>query len=80
MKFPETLVEAVGTAVQVVGTFIGGQANSGVAQQEGGAADAVGIAANNSAEETAVSGAVAFRIVKAQNNVCHIAIAVRNQQ
>ena len=80
MKFPETLVEAVGTAVQVVGTFIGGQANSGVTQQEGRATDAVGVAANNSAEETAVSGAVAFCVVKTQNNVCQIAFAVGNKQ
>ena len=80
LHLPEAQVEAIGAAVEAVAAFVGMQADSGIAQQEGGTADAVGIAAYGCAEETAVAGAVALCIVKAQNHIVDVTLTVGNKQ
>ena len=80
LYLPEAQMEPIRTAVQAVAAFVGVEPDSGVVQQKGCTCNAVGIAANDGAEVTAVAAAVAFCIVKTQNHIFQIALAVGHKQ
>ena len=76
---PQTLVEAVGAAVEGGGILVGGEVIGLALQLEGSVCDAVGTAAHGCAE-IAVALAVAVDVVIAQNNVGHAAVLVGDPQ
>ena len=78
-QLPQAQMETVRAAVKVVAAFVGGDMDSAAVQGEGGAANAVGTAANGGAKEGAAGG-VFVRAVEAQHHIGKLSVPIRNEE